>query len=58
MWTIRNLCEDNPANQAVIAQLDQRGVANPDMLDDMGGEVVIGDDGRLKVRPKKELSKQ
>ena len=54
VWTIRNLCEGNPDNQAVIAKLEQRGVANSDVLKEMGSEVVVGDDGRLKVRPTKQ----
>ena len=54
IWTIRNLCEENPDNQAVIAKLEQRGVANSDVLKEMGSEVVVGDDGRLKVRPTKQ----
>lgn len=50
MWAIRNLCEENPANQAFIAELEQRGVAEAHDLLEFGVEVKIGDDGKIKLK--------
>ena len=54
IWAIRNACEAHPANQAVVAQLEQRGVANPDLLKDCGCMVEVGDDGKLKISRHKQ----
>ncbi len=55
MVAIRNLCEYNPANQALVAGLESRGVANnAQLLEEMGCQVEVGKDGKMKVkgRPK------
>lgn len=52
-WTIlaiRNLCEDNPANQEVIARLEVQGVADTAAQLEFGCEVEIGTDGKIKVK--------
>ena len=48
---IRNLCEDNPANQQLIAQLETQGIAEAASQLEFGCEVEIGADGRLKLKP-------
>lgn len=55
IWCVRNICEGNPENQAVIAALEQRGVANSNWLESAadGCEVVVGDDGHLHLKSKK-----
>lgn len=50
---IRNLCEGNTANQKLIASLEHRGVENTQALLEFGCEVEIGDDGKIKVKQKK-----
>ena len=50
MWAIRNLCEENPANQAYIAELENKGVAETQELLEFGVEVEIGDDGKVKIK--------
>lgn len=54
VWAVRNICEENPANQAVIAQLERRGVASVDALEMTGGEIEVGDDGRLRMKSKRQ----
>ena len=50
VWAIRNICEENPANQAVIAQLEKREAASPGVLEMTGCEVEVGDDGHLRMK--------
>ena len=58
MWTIRNLCEGNPANQAYIAELENKGVADTEELLEFGVEVEVADSGKVRVkRAKKSSSK-
>ena len=47
---IRNLCEDNPANQQLIAQLETQGIAETTSQLGFGCGVEIGVDGKLKVK--------
>ena len=48
---IRNLCEDNPANQQLIAQLETQGIAEMTTSQlGFGCEVEIGADGKLKLK--------
>jgi len=49
---IRNLCEDNPANQGVIARLEMQGVDDTAAQLEFGCEVEIGTDGKIKVKRK------
>lgn len=49
---IRNLCEDNPVNQELIAKMENRGVADTSAQMDFGCEVQVGSDGKLKIKPK------
>ncbi|KAB0803490.1 hypothetical protein PPYR_00460 [Photinus pyralis] len=49
-WTIfaiRNLCENNPENQAVIASMNQQGVVDSATLQEMG--LMLHDDGSNKI---------
>ncbi|CAI8013410.1 Ataxin-10 [Geodia barretti] len=51
--TIRNMCEDNPANQEMIAKLETRGVAEATAAQFRPGcEVEVTQNGRLRVKPK------
>ena len=52
VFAIRNLCENNPLNQQLIAGLRARGVCPPDeeALRASGGEVEVGEDGRIRVK--------
>lgn len=52
MFAVRNLCEDNPANQQLIAGLKAQGVCpvDVDALRAAGGEVEVGEDGRVRVK--------
>lgn len=52
VWAIRNLCERNPSNQGVIANLEQQGdrVDTHQLLEDFGCEVEVGNDGKMKVK--------
>ena len=36
---IRNLCENNPANQEIISQLDKKGVMNKSALSKSGIDI-------------------
>lgn len=49
---MRNLCEENPANQQLIAGLKAQGVCPVDMdaLRAAGGEVEVGEDGRVRIK--------
>ncbi|XP_064399113.1 ataxin-10-like isoform X2 [Halichondria panicea] len=48
---IRNLCENNPTNQMLVAGLESRGSPNTaGLLQEMGCEVEIGIDGKMKVK--------
>lgn len=49
---IRNLCEENPANQQLIAKMETKGVAEAASLMEFGCEVQVGSDGKLKIKPK------
>lgn len=57
MFAIRNLCEDNPANQELIASMENQGLADTQALLEFGCEVEVGDDGKIKVK-RKSTSKQ
>ena len=52
VFAIRNLCEENPANQELIVMLENQGVADTQAWLEFGCEVEIGDDGRIKVKQK------
>lgn len=48
---IRNLCEGNSSVQTLIASLESHG--QPDthkLLEDLGCEVEVGKDGKMKVK--------
>lgn len=49
---MRNLCEENPANQQLIAGLKAQGGCPVDMdaLRAAGGEVEVGEDGRVRIK--------
>lgn len=47
---IRNLCEENPANQQLIAGLRAQGACPVEALEASGGVVEVGEDGRVRVR--------
>ena len=48
---VRNLCERNPSNQRVIANLEQQvQVDTRKLLEDFGCEVEVGNDGKMKVK--------
>lgn len=53
-WTIlavRNLCEGNLENQALIASLTQKGVVNSSLLEDMGITLHSDDNNTLQIVP-------
>ncbi len=51
MVAIRNLCENNSANQRLIADLESKGVVdNAQLLEELGCQVEIGKDGKMKVK--------
>ena len=52
---IRNLCEANPANQQLIAGLRAQGVCpiDQDVLKAAGGELEVGEDGRVRIKQSK-----
>ncbi|XP_064633192.1 ataxin-10-like [Lineus longissimus] len=53
IFTIRNLCEDNRDNQAVIANMNLQGVANSaELLRDFGVEAVV-ENGKIVVKSSK-----
>ncbi len=48
---IRNLCENNPTNQMLVAGLESRGSHNTaGLLQEMGCEVEVAIDGKMKVK--------
>ncbi|KAJ3201630.1 hypothetical protein HDU67_001174, partial [Dinochytrium kinnereticum] len=52
IFAIRNLCENNPKNQALIASLEARGMAPDDgMLAAAGLKARITPDGKVKIGP-------
>lgn len=49
--TVRNLCEDNPANQELIAKLETRGVAEATAAQFWPGcEVEVNRHGKLRIK--------
>ena len=53
MFAVRNICEDNPANQALIASLEKMGMAGSGYADlEFGNEIEIGDDGKVRTKDK------
>ena len=55
VFAVRNLCEDNPANQAFITSLEQQGLADAAKLLEFGCEVVVGSDGKIsRLRDKSD----
>ncbi|KAJ8936867.1 hypothetical protein NQ318_009530 [Aromia moschata] len=49
---IRNICEDNPENQKLIAGMHQEGVAISEVLDEMGITLHSDiDNNSLKIVP-------
>ena len=39
VFAVRNLCEDNPENQAIIAAIDKKGTMNKSALRDLGIDI-------------------
>lgn len=56
MFAIRNLCDGNVENQALISQLEQQGMVDSPLWNQLGLEVSIGPDGTPKVRTKRPQS--
>ena len=54
VFAVRNLCEDNPANQQLIAGLQAQGGCPVTMetLKGAGGEVEVGEDGKVRIKPR------
>ena len=52
IFAVRNLCEENPANQRLIAGLKAQGACPPDAsaLREAGGVVGVGPDGRITIK--------
>lgn len=51
LWAIRNACEENPANQALIKQVEQKGVLNMQQIEkEFGCEVEIDENGKLRMK--------
>ncbi|XP_072178745.1 ataxin-10-like [Diadema setosum] len=46
---IRNLCENNVENQAVIASMENQGVAGNKTISDLGIKAVLREDGKVSV---------
>ncbi|XP_077987241.1 ataxin-10-like [Glandiceps talaboti] len=53
IFAIHNICEDNPANQAFIANMQRQGIADSEVLTDMGVDVQERD-GKLYVKTTKK----
>ncbi|KAF4795030.1 hypothetical protein TURU_096542 [Turdus rufiventris] len=52
IYAIRNLTEDNEQNQALIAQMEQKGLADTSTLERMGLEIQQRDDKLiLRLKP-------
>jgi ataxin-10 len=49
LFAIRNLCDGNEDNQAIIQNLRMGGVQTPPELKDMGLKVEM-DDGKLRIK--------
>ncbi|XP_062502373.1 ataxin-10-like [Corticium candelabrum] len=56
VFAIRNLCDGNVENQALISQLEQQGMVDSPLWNQLGLEVSIGPDGTPKVRTKRPQS--
>ena len=54
IFAIRNLCEDNQENQAVIASFKNQGVADNEALAKLGYEAVVRDDGQVYLKNTKK----
>ncbi|GFG30051.1 hypothetical protein Cfor_01972, partial [Coptotermes formosanus] len=48
---IRNLCENNLENQALIASMTRKGVVDSSVLLEMGLTLHAGDDSKIVVMP-------
>lgn len=47
---IRNLCEDNPENQAIILSMKSHGVADNEALAKLGYEAMLRNDGQVYLK--------
>jgi len=54
---IRNLCEGNSENQEVIRAMNIKSPANTPLLDELGVELEITEDGK-GVRTKKKVTNE
>ncbi|XP_076067894.1 ataxin-10 [Oratosquilla oratoria] len=50
VFALRNLLEDNPQNQQVIADLNMQGIAPNEGLRELGMVAEVGQDGKISVR--------
>jgi ataxin-10 len=51
LWAIRNVCENNPANQLLIRQIEHKGVHDIDEIQrNLGCEVEIASNGKLRIK--------
>nr|XP_002122907.2 ataxin-10-like [Ciona intestinalis] len=51
VFTIRNLCENNAENQAILSRLERHSVVENPIFQNSGLEVVESDDGHLSIKP-------
>mmetsp|Transcript_9934 Transcript_9934/g.11401 ORF Transcript_9934/g.11401 Transcript_9934/m.11401 type:complete len:81 (-) Transcript_9934:714-956(-) len=59
-WTvfaIRNLTEDNPENQKIIAELRIQGAVDTPILEKAGVKIELTDDGKPKLVPRLKHSR-
>ncbi|EDO47128.1 predicted protein [Nematostella vectensis] len=54
VFALRNLLENNQANQQLIASLDNRGLASSDRIREFGVTVTETPDGTIRIAPLKE----
>ncbi len=50
--TLRNLCENNVENQAVIASLKTQGILASDELERLGLQAKLEDSGKVTISKK------
>jgi len=51
---VRNLCENNLENQKIIQNLEPQGPASTPVLDELGLEVELKEDGKVRLKRKDE----
>ena len=53
LWGIRNICENNSSNQALISQIEQKGTLNfQELHQNFACEVEVDKNGKLKLKKK------